>query len=135
MSESQIVNQVYYKEVLTNLCEWVRRRRPEMWKSGSWVLHQNNALSVKAFLTKHKIKVLEHPPYSPDLTPCDFLPHFRSSSSHPFTKVCQNLLAVNLVNGLTFRHPIHVNNPSNVGGKPDNHCFKVGFALPCFLLP
>ena len=70
--EGQTVNQVYYKEVLTNLCEWVRRRRPEMWKSGSWVLHQNNALSVKAFLTKHKIKVLEHPPYSPDLAPCDF---------------------------------------------------------------
>ena len=56
-------------------------------------------------------------------------------SSHPFTKVCKTILVVDLVNGLTFRHPIHVNNPSNVGGKPDNHCFKVGFALPCFLLP
>ena len=38
-------------------------------------------------------------------------PHFRSP--HPFTKVCQNLLVVDLVNGLTFRHPIHVNNPSD----------------------
>jgi hypothetical protein len=25
------------------------------------------------FLAKHKIPVLEHPPYSPDLAPCDFL--------------------------------------------------------------
>jgi hypothetical protein len=63
--ESLNVNQVYYK-VLTNLREWVRRR-PEMWKNGSWVLHQDkvpaqNALSVKTFLTKHKITVLEHPP-------------------------------------------------------------------------
>jgi len=45
---------------------------------------------------------------------CDVLTHFGSSSSHPFTKVCQNLLAVDPVNGLTFRHPIHVNNPSDV---------------------
>jgi len=42
--EDQIVNQVYYKEVLTNLHEWVRRR-PEMWKNSSRVLHQDNALA------------------------------------------------------------------------------------------
>ena len=77
VSEGQTVNQVCYKEVLTDLHEWVRRRRPEMWKNGWWVLHQDdapahNALSVKTFLTKHKITLLEHPPYSPDLAPCDF---------------------------------------------------------------
>jgi hypothetical protein len=33
--KGQTVNQVYYKKVLTNLHEWVRRRRPEMWKNGS----------------------------------------------------------------------------------------------------
>jgi len=48
-----------------------------MWKNGSWVLHQDNvlahnSLSVKMFLTKHKITMLEHPPYSPDLASCDF---------------------------------------------------------------
>ena len=74
--EGQTINQVYYKEVLTNLHERVRRR-PEMWKNGSWVLHQDNALahnalSVKTFSTKHKITVLDHPPSSPDLAPCDF---------------------------------------------------------------
>jgi hypothetical protein len=55
----------------------VRRKRPEMWKKGSWILHHDNApthnaLSIKTFLAKHKIPVLEHPPYSPDLAPCDF---------------------------------------------------------------
>ena len=75
--EGQIVNQVYYKEVLTNPHEWVRKRRPEMWKNSLWVLQQDNApahkaLSVKTFLMKHKITVFEHPPYSPDLAPCDF---------------------------------------------------------------
>ena len=66
--EGQTVNQVCYKEVLTNLHERVRRR-PEMCKNSSWVLYQDvpahNTLSVKTFLTKHKITVLEHPPYSP----------------------------------------------------------------------
>ena len=37
--EGQTVNQIYYKEVLTNLREWVRWRRPEMWQNSSWVLH------------------------------------------------------------------------------------------------
>ena len=27
---------------------------------------------VKSFLASEKVKVLNHPPYSPDLTPCDF---------------------------------------------------------------
>jgi histone-lysine N-methyltransferase SETMAR len=42
----------------------------------SWILHQDNApahnaLSVKQILANH-ITVLEHPPCSPDLAPCDF---------------------------------------------------------------
>ena len=27
---------------------------------------------VKSFLASEKVKVLYHPPYSPDLSPCDF---------------------------------------------------------------
>jgi len=74
VSKGQTVIQVYYKEVLTNR-ERVRRR-PEIWKNGSWFLHRDNApahnaLSFKTFLTKHKITVLEQPPYSPELAPCD----------------------------------------------------------------
>ena len=65
--------------------------------------------------------------------PWAVLPHFRSSSSHPFTKVCQNLLVVDLVKGLTFRHPVHVNSPSDVD-KNNHHCSKFGYALPCFPL-
>ncbi|KAJ8961401.1 hypothetical protein NQ318_014646 [Aromia moschata] len=60
-------------EVLMALRERVRRRRPDLWKTKSWKIHQDNApvhsttLSVKAFLAKCGITVLEHPPYSPDL--------------------------------------------------------------------
>ncbi|PNF30316.1 hypothetical protein B7P43_G15022 [Cryptotermes secundus] len=32
----------------------------------------HNALSVKRYLAKNNIPVMEHPPYSPDLAPCDF---------------------------------------------------------------
>jgi hypothetical protein len=39
-------------------------------------LHDNarphTALSVSRFLTKHNNTVLPHPPYSPDLSPCNF---------------------------------------------------------------
>ena len=47
-----------------------------MWKNASWILHHDNApaynvLSVKRYLAKKNIPVMEHPPYSPDLAPCD----------------------------------------------------------------
>jgi len=62
--------------VLTKLHEHVRRKRPELWRN-RWILHQDKApahkaLSVKQFLVNKNITVLENPPYSPDLTPCDF---------------------------------------------------------------
>jgi len=48
-----------------------------MWKNASWILHHDNApahnaLSVKRYLAKNNIPVMEHPPYSPDLAQCDF---------------------------------------------------------------
>jgi hypothetical protein len=57
-----------------------------MCNNGSWILHHDNVPayntpSVKMFLVKHKFPMLEHPPYSPDLAPCDFflLPKFKSA--------------------------------------------------------
>lgn len=75
--EGQTVNQHYYLEVLAKLRERVRKKRPDLWKNKSWVLHQDNApahnaLSVKQFLADKQIPVLDHPPYSPDLAPCDY---------------------------------------------------------------
>lgn len=75
--EGQTINQHYYLHVLAELRERIRKKRPELWKDKSWVLHQDNApahsaLSVKRFLAKFSIPVLDHPPYSPDLAPCDF---------------------------------------------------------------
>ena len=70
----QTVNQVYYLEVVKRLREKVRRKRPELFANNSWILHHDNtpahtALSVRGFLSTKQITVLEHPAYSPDLTP------------------------------------------------------------------
>src|SRR5215469_6301242 len=63
--------------LLRRLRENVRRRRPELWREETWLLHHDNAPShtsvlTQQFLAKYKIAVIPHPPYSPDLAPCDF---------------------------------------------------------------
>ena len=45
--------------------------------ANTWFLHHDNAPShttfaVREFLAQHNITTLPHPPYSPDLAPCDF---------------------------------------------------------------
>jgi len=44
---------------------------------GEWFLHWDNApvhtaMVILEFLAKKRIKLLSHPPYSPDLTPADY---------------------------------------------------------------
>jgi transposase len=53
------------------------KKKPELWKKKSWILHQknvplHNALALKQFLTDKCILMVETPPPSPDLAPCDF---------------------------------------------------------------
>ena len=48
-----------------------------LFKSGQWHFHQDNtpvhnSILVTDYLTKMGIKTVHHPPYSPDLAPCDF---------------------------------------------------------------
>jgi transposase len=54
----------------------LRKKRPEIVK-GEWFLHWDNApvhsaKVVQEFLAKKSIKLLSHPPYSPDLAPADY---------------------------------------------------------------
>ena len=70
------VNSEYYKGLLERLKNDVHRKRPEKW-ANSFVLHHDNALChtsllVRQFLSNKNITVCPHPPYSPDLAPCDF---------------------------------------------------------------
>jgi hypothetical protein len=76
LERGRTVNQHCYLEILARLREAVRQRRPELWPD-AWILHHDNALShdvlaVWEFLAKKSIMKSDHPPYSPDLAPCDF---------------------------------------------------------------
>lgn len=67
------------------LRESIRKKRPDVWRNNSWILHHYNvpahtSFVVKEFLAKNMITVFEHPPYSPDLDPCDFFLFDRSKN-------------------------------------------------------
>jgi histone-lysine N-methyltransferase SETMAR len=75
-AQGQTVNQQCYLEVLTRLRESVRRKRPGIWPD-KWILHHDNISAhdefrVREFMATNSIPNMEHPPYSPDLAPCDF---------------------------------------------------------------
>jgi len=46
----QTVSQEFYLEVLRRLRENVRRKRPELWRSGDWFLHHDNVPSSHSFV-------------------------------------------------------------------------------------
>jgi hypothetical protein len=50
--EGETVNSAYYCDILLQLCENVRRFRPELWRQEFWLLHYDNALSHTPFLTR-----------------------------------------------------------------------------------
>ena len=71
------VNADFYCDVLRRLRENVRRKRPQKWQSQNLIIHHDNApahrsFKVSQFLAKNNMTVVPHPPYSPNLVPCDF---------------------------------------------------------------
>ena len=68
---------VSIETVLREFRKTFRRKRPELFESGQWHFYQDNApvhksILVTDYLTQMGIKTVPHPPYSPDLAPCDF---------------------------------------------------------------
>ena len=71
------VKQHFYQQVLIGLHNRIQHSRQELCSDKSWLLHHDNApahkaISVRQLLVKKQIRALDHPPYSPDLAPCDF---------------------------------------------------------------
>ena len=69
-------NQTFCLEVLEHLRNRVVHIHSEI--ANTWFLHNDKApshtsLPVRKFLVHHNITTLPHPPYSTDLTPCDFI--------------------------------------------------------------
>jgi histone-lysine N-methyltransferase SETMAR len=66
----QTVNAKFYSNVL-------RWKGQDKWCTNNWVLHHDKApvltaLAVQQFLASKNMMVVPHPPYSPELAPCDF---------------------------------------------------------------
>ena len=77
VTTGQTVNKEFYVEVLRGFRKRFRRKKPALFKSGQWHFQQDNApihnsILVTDYLSKMGIKTVHHPPYSPDLAPCDF---------------------------------------------------------------
>jgi len=75
--QGQTVNAEFYEGVLKRLLQRIPRVRPELYRSRRWkLLHDNarphTANRVVDFLAKHQVVVIDHPPYSPDVSPADF---------------------------------------------------------------
>ncbi|KMQ87583.1 mariner transposase [Lasius niger] len=76
LQKGQSITGAYYATLLNRLDEELRTKRPRLMKK-KLLFHQDNApahTSVVAMAKVHELgyELLPHPPYSPDLAPCDF---------------------------------------------------------------
>ena len=73
---SSVTGKFYRESFLTQLVDFYQKRRPRTGVRGINLLH-DNALAHKSATVQEDLKesgldVLDHPPYSPDLSPCAF---------------------------------------------------------------
>jgi hypothetical protein len=94
LEQGRTVNQHCYLEILAGLRGAVHRRRPELWPH-AWILHHDSAsahdaLADREVLAKKSIMKLDHPPYLPNLAPCDswLLPKLKTTmKGHRFSDI------------------------------------------------
>ncbi len=96
-----------YLEVLQRLKERIRRKRPHLWAKDPtvndpnqrrFIIHHDNATPHTASNTLTfflNIPILAHPPYSPDIAPCDFF-LFQRIKSELATMQIQDLAQLRL---------------------------------------
>ncbi|UYV73965.1 hypothetical protein LAZ67_11001627 [Cordylochernes scorpioides] len=73
----QTVIKEMYLGIHRRLREAIRKKRPEKWTNGDWILHHDNvhphtAHLVTSFLAKYETQILPQPPYSPEIATNDF---------------------------------------------------------------
>jgi hypothetical protein len=89
----QKITKDYYIEVLRRMRDAVKRKRPQLWSSGDWQLHHDNAPAHPKFScrlfgkTSHYLGLSA--PYSPDLALCDFW-LFQNLNSSLKRRICVN---------------------------------------------
>ena len=71
-----VTGRFYKNSVLKKVKEFYNKKRPsKRWSESTFYMTTPPLISVtllSLFLVSEKVKVLNHPPYSPDLSPCDF---------------------------------------------------------------
>ena len=76
LSGHTVTGRFYKNSVLKKVKEFSNKKQPSKGWSGVHLLHDNASSHkcevVKSFLASEKVKALNHLPYSPDLSPCDF---------------------------------------------------------------
>ncbi|CAK9827513.1 Histone-lysine N-methyltransferase SETMAR [Anthophora retusa] len=76
LQKSKTITGEYYATLLDRLKEQLKKERPRLARK-KVLFHQNNASSHKSTVAMAKLhelgfELIPHPPYSPDLAPCDF---------------------------------------------------------------
>ena len=73
---SYVTGKFYRESVLTQLVDFYQKCRPRTGVHGIKLLHDNapahKSAKIQEYLKECGLDVLHHPPYSPDLSPCDF---------------------------------------------------------------
>ena len=75
-ANTTVTGSYYAETVLPKVAQEISSQRPNSGTQNVLLLHDNasphKTRAVTRFLEENKIQVLPHPPYSPDLAPCDF---------------------------------------------------------------
>ena len=73
---SSVTVKFFRESVLTQLVDFYQKHRPCTGVRGMKLLHDNapshKSAMEQEYLKEYGLNVLDHPPYSPDLSPCDF---------------------------------------------------------------
>jgi histone-lysine N-methyltransferase SETMAR len=73
---SSVTGKFYRESVLTQLVYFYQKHRPRTSVRGIKLLHDNapayESATVQEYLKESGLDVLDHPPYNPDLSSCDF---------------------------------------------------------------
>ena len=122
-----------YTCTLTNLLVTLEHGPSERW-SGVHLLHDNASSHkcevVKSFLASVKVKVLNHPPYSPDLSHCDFFlfPRLKKMLSRNSIRLEVLLAALFIVSPTDTKRRLFICF-SRLGKKVTKMCFSKGGIL------
>ena len=75
-ANTTVTGSYYAETVLPKVAQEISSQRPNSGTQNVLLLHDNasphKTRAITRFLEENKIQVLPHPPYSPDLAPCDF---------------------------------------------------------------